>query len=81
MLKIIRRFVIIQTLYILSWGEASFASTSVLYDFITDYMLMDDFGDKYFENRSLYWEVQSDTKKRELLKNLTKMKKSKKKNY
>jgi hypothetical protein len=50
-LQIIRKFVIIQALDILSWGEASFVSTSVLYDVITDYMLMDDFSDKHFENR------------------------------
>jgi hypothetical protein len=56
-LHIIRRFVIIETLDPLSWGEASFAPTSVLHDVITDCMLMDDFGDKYLENRSICWGV------------------------
>jgi hypothetical protein len=51
MLQIIRRCVVIRALDILSWGEANFVSTSVLHNCITDYMLMDDFGDKYLENR------------------------------
>jgi len=46
MLQIIRRFVIIQALDILSSDEASFVSTSVLHNVITDYMLMDDFSEK-----------------------------------
>lgn len=54
MLQIIRRFIIIQTLDPLSWGEGSFASNSVLHNVITDRMLMDDVGDKYLENRSIF---------------------------
>jgi hypothetical protein len=50
LLQIVRKFVIIQTLDPLSWGEASFASNSLLHDVITDCMLMDDVGDKYLEN-------------------------------
>jgi len=57
LLKIIRSFVVIETLDTLSWSEVSFASTTVLYDAVTDCMLMHDFGDKYLKKRSLCWGV------------------------
>jgi len=56
MLQIIRRFVILETLDPLSWGEVSFVSNPVLHYDITDSTLMDDVGDKYLENRLIFWE-------------------------
>jgi len=52
-IKFIRRFVIIETLDPLSWGEVSFVSKSVLHYSITNGMLMDEVGDKYLENLSI----------------------------